>query len=161
MKHFTTAMLTLALITGLSADKASAQQANQVPDLVLTMMQTAESGMDDITGMLQWTDSLSNDGGYSYLVVPAHLDLIANHDGIIYFLNDGSADYPSPVDPYGCPSPGGQECEDLVDLWFELVDAGYTEDEAFEMIEMVIGQDIAEPLPERLPVKSYEDMVNY
>tara|TARA_B100000809_G_C14946353_1_gene462273 strand:- start:157 stop:261 length:105 start_codon:yes stop_codon:yes gene_type:complete len=23
-----------------------------------------------------------------------------------------------------------------VDLWFELVDAGYTEDEAFEMIEM-------------------------
>ncbi|MCH2202860.1 MAG: hypothetical protein MK102_12885 [Fuerstiella sp.] len=37
---------------------------------------------------------------------------------------------------------GGQEGEDLVDLWFELVDAGYSEDEAFELAEMVMGSDL-------------------
>jgi hypothetical protein len=42
-----------------------------------------------------------------------------------------------PIDPADYPNLGGQEGEDLVDLWFELVDAGYTEDEAFEMIEPV------------------------
>ena len=72
--------------------------------------------------------------------------------------------YPNVVDPDDCPeitcpaddfilweaSPqlGGQEgavtaaeAEDIMDLWFELVDAGYTEDEAFEMIEMLMGED--------------------
>jgi len=29
-----------------------------------------------------------------------------------------------------------------VDLWFELVDAGYTEDEAFDLIEMVMGEGL-------------------
>ncbi|MCH2202241.1 MAG: hypothetical protein MK102_09735 [Fuerstiella sp.] len=42
-----------------------------------------------------------------------------------------------PIDPIDYRSLGGQEGEELVDLWFELVDAGYTEDEAFEMIESV------------------------
>jgi hypothetical protein len=45
---------------------------------------------------------------------------------------DGSGDAEGVVDPDDCPS--------IVDLWFELVDAGYTEDEAFEMIEMVMGE---------------------
>jgi len=48
-------------------------------------------------------------------------------------------DCPNVMDPADCPSLGGQEGEDLVDLWFELVDAGYTEDEAFDLIELVIG----------------------
>ena len=29
-----------------------------------------------------------------------------------------------------------------MNLWFGLVDVGYAEDEAFEMIEMVMGEDI-------------------
>ena len=41
-----------------------------------------------------------------------------------------------------CPQLDGQEGEDIVDLWFELVDAGYTEDEAFELIEMVMESDL-------------------
>ena len=27
-------------------------------------------------------------------------------------------------------------------LWFELVDAGYTEDEAFDLVEMVMGEGL-------------------
>ena len=36
------------------------------------------------------------------------------------------------MDPNDCPS--------IVDLWFELVDAGYTEDEAFDLVELVMGE---------------------
>lgn len=32
------------------------------------------------------------------------------------------------------PDLGGQEGEEIIDLWFELLDAGYSEDEAFEML---------------------------
>jgi hypothetical protein len=46
MKRFITAMLTLALITGLSCGKASAQQANAVPLLGLSM----QSSNGDIAG---------------------------------------------------------------------------------------------------------------
>jgi hypothetical protein len=43
------------------------------------------------------------------------------------------------IDPDDCPNlMDPADCPELVDLWFELVDAGYTEDEAFEMIEMVM-----------------------
>jgi hypothetical protein len=41
MKRFITAMLTLALITGLSCGKASAQQANAVPLLALAMQSSS------------------------------------------------------------------------------------------------------------------------
>ena len=174
MKRFI-AILTLALTAALSADDASAQQANAVPLLALSMAGTAEAPLEEIGGMLMWTDSISNDGDYSDPVVPALLDLIADNDCIVYLWYDGFADWlsvlngtdyvmdatPNSLDPSDCPNLGGQEGEDLVDLWCELLYAGYTEDEAFEMIEMVTGEDIAEPLPERLPVKSYEDMVTY
>jgi hypothetical protein len=46
---------------------------------------------------------------------------------------DGSGGAEGIIDPSDCP--------ELVDLWFELVDAGYTEDEAFEMIELMIIHD--------------------
>ena len=45
------------------------------------------------------------------------------------------------------PQLGGQEGEDIVDLWFELVDAGYTEDEAFDLVEMVMGDDMRYACP--------------
>ncbi len=77
-----------------------------------------------------------------------------------------------------CPdingSPGGQSAIIYVDLSFQLVDAGFTGDEAFDLVEIVLETDaltpqfeggsvniliidendfpIAEPLPERLPV---------
>ena len=69
------------------------------------MISTAESGLDEIGGMLQCTDSATDDLSLGY--------------------------------PDDRPNFNTQEGEDLVDLWFELVDAGYTEDEAFEMIEPV------------------------
>jgi len=50
------------------------------------------------------------------------------------------------IDPDDCSQLGGKEGEDLVDLWFELVDAGYAEDEAFEMIDMLMDEDIVNRL---------------
>ena len=31
--------------------------------------------------------------------------------------------------------------KEYMDLWFELMDAGYTEDEAFDLIEMVMSEE--------------------
>jgi len=54
-----TAILTLALTAFVHADEALAQQANAVP--LLALSQTAEAGMDDITGMLQRTFTATDD----------------------------------------------------------------------------------------------------
>ena len=169
MKRFITATLTLALTAALSADKASAAQANQSPLLALSMVNTAESGMDDITGMLHV--SIVDSGGGSDLYSPDTVDgiiaiiaLAATETGII-----DPADCPQIMDPNDCPDvldPSTSnlhhcfvdfivdpndcprvvdpvDCPDLVDLWFELVDAGYTEDEAFETIELLMDSDSA------------------
>jgi len=53
------AILTLALTAALSTDEAFSAQANALPQIALT--QTAESGMDDITGMLQRTYTATDD----------------------------------------------------------------------------------------------------
>jgi hypothetical protein len=50
-------------------------------------------------------------------------------------LTEDPDDRPNIMDPDDYPN--------LVDLWFELMDAGYTEDEAFEMIELTIIHDKA------------------
>ena len=110
----------------------------------------------------------SSGGGYTYPVVLASRTPWDQPTGNapIFRLSTPTSNLSFGVmAPNDCPNfvdastlPTGPQ---VVDLWCELLYAGYTEDEAFEMIEMVIGEDIAEPLPERLPVKSYEDMVNY
>ncbi len=125
MKRLIATMLILALFTGMSAGKASAQDGIAIaahthsvisissePDYgdgLPPLWFTAESGLTDISGMV--------------------LRFAATEIGII--------------DPDDCPRLGGQEGEDIVDLWFELVDAGYTEDEAFDLVEMVMGEDNA------------------
>ncbi|MCH2201848.1 MAG: hypothetical protein MK102_07750 [Fuerstiella sp.] len=163
MKRFITATLTLALTAALSADKAPAAQANQSPLLALSMVNTAESGMDDITGMLhvQIEDSGGGSNFYSSDTVDgliAIIALTAIETGVIDpadcpsvmddlpFLEQvvDPEDCPSVIDPADCPQiVDPQDCPDLVDLWFELVDAGYTEDEAFETIELLMDSDSA------------------
>ena len=70
-------------------------------------------------------------------------------DGDEIYIDSVTDDLSLIIDPDDCPSVmgdvpflkcGGQEGEDPVDLWFELLYVGYTEDEAFEMSEMVIGE---------------------
>ena len=34
------------------------------------------------------------------------------------------------------------DCPEILDLWFELLDAGYTKDEAFDLVEMVMGEGL-------------------
>ena len=124
MKRLIATMLILALFTGMSAGKASAQDGIAIaahthsvisissePDYgdgLPPLWFTAESGLTDISGMV--------------------LRFAATEIGII--------------DPDDCPRLGGQEGEDIVDLWFELVDAGYTEDEAFDLVEMVMSEEL-------------------
>ena len=94
-----------------------------------SMLNTAEGGLSDtVDGLI------------------AIIALAATETGIIdphYYpkLDTG------PIDPADYPKLGGQEGEDIVDLWFELVDAGYTEDEAFDLIEMVMGDDMRYACP--------------
>jgi hypothetical protein len=51
-------------------------------------------------------------------------------------------------DPFGCP--------EIMDLWFELVDAGYTEDEAFDLVEMVMGANFGNGICSTMGAK-FED----
>jgi len=160
MKRFITAILTLALTTALSADKASAQQANPVPNLALSVIQTGESGMDGIAGSLGYNEISSTILGFAATEtgVMAPDDCPNLHHTFVDFIwalwqdcndydvaKDAFRPYiegtPHALPHLYYPDLGGQEGEDLVDLWFELVDAGYTEDEAFEMIEMLMGEE--------------------
>ncbi len=54
---------------------------------------------------------------------------------------------PTIIDPDDCP--------EITDLWFELVDAGYTEDEAFDLVEMVMGEGLVATDP-----TGHEDIVD-
>lgn len=118
MKRFITAMLTLALVSGLSAGKASAQQAKD-----------QQSIWNDITFNCHATSDLEG--------IIAIIALAATETGII-----DPSDCPRIIDIGECDEIiDPDDCPNLVDLWFELVDAGYTEDEAFEMIEMLMGED--------------------
>ena len=114
MTRFITTTLTLVLTAGLSSSDVSAQDA-----LGISMANTAEGGLSEISGIV--------------------IRFAATELGII--------------DPDDCPQLGGQEGEDIMGLWqdcnnydglwFRLLDAGYTEDEAFEMIELTIIHDKA------------------
>ena len=174
MKRFITAMLTLALITGLSSDKASAQ---------ISMTNTAEGGLNEVSGII--VRFAATETG---IIAPNDCPSVVDSQNFIDTLNrviDIHEPYDLPVDifltdcpeivdpddcprimdrvynapddftawfqpttvptavPYEDPAIGARPeyCPSIVDLWFELVDAGYTEDEAFEMIEMVMGED--------------------
>ena len=117
------AILILVLISGLSVGKASAQQSHAFPRLVLGMMNT-------IGGTLVW-----------YVVGVDDFSFYSG-DGDEIYTDSATDDLSLIIDPDDCPSAmgdvpflkcGGQEGEDPVDLWFELLYVGYTEDEAFEM----------------------------
>jgi len=90
MKRLIATTLTVALFTGLYAGKASAQDVSGSIGDKIAMVNTAESALDEIGGMLHHSEPV--------------------------------------VDPSDCP--------DIMDLWFELLDCGFTEDEAFDLIEM-------------------------
>ena len=170
------AILTLALTAALSADEAFAADVTQDHYIITkTGGYFSPAEADDIL-LDAWYSPDTVDG------LIAIIALAATETGII-----DPSDCPEVVDPNDCPNvldPSASnlhhcfvdfiidpvdcpqvmdpdDCPNLVDLWFELVDAGYTKDEAFDLVELVTGEDIAEPLPERLPVKSYEDMVTY
>ena len=91
-------ILALALTAGLSSGNASAQQANAVPLLALSM----QSASGQIGNQSNSTGFYDRD--VHYLSMPA--------------LPDGLA---------------------VMDLWFALVDAGYSEDEAFELMTLENG----------------------
>ena len=94
MKRLIATTLTVALFTGLYAGKASAQDVSGSIGDKIAMVNTAESALDEIGGMLHHSEPV--------------------------------------VDPSDCP--------DIMDLWFELLDCGFTEDEAFDLIEMVLDE---------------------
>ena len=209
MKRFIAATLTLALISGLSSGKASAQDALSVtidseggstdlysPDTVDGLIAIIAFAATE-TGIVDPSDRLSVLNGTDY-AMDAMPDFLAPNDcpsgmdpdagttlsaiaipnlieagrrtealsiyGVRRYLGSDTQS-PTHIDrdladfgldgcdamwvstegvmvPYGCPNIGGQEGEDIVDLWFELVDAGYTEDEAFDLVEMVIGEGL-------------------
>jgi len=195
MKRFI-AILTLALTAALSADKASAQDFFGIP-----MVNTAESGLDDISGSILrfaatevgimdlidlswfgeqhkiydysqciWNDITFNEHATSDLEgLIAIIALAATETGIIdpsdcpSYMDPTTAGLADPylrpeiIDPSDCPRIidigecdeiiDPDDCPNLVDLWFELVDAGYTEDEAFEMIEILMGDDMRYACP--------------
>ncbi len=150
MKHFTTALLTLALFTGLSAGKSSAQGFRPVPSPVVWL---ADDPVDEI-------GSSNFDIGCNQVTCYPEIDITnfagclpGDIDGLIAIIAiaakevgfTDACDYiclrgeKVSIKDVNCPQLGGQEGEDIVDLWFELVDAGYTEDEAFDLIELVMG----------------------
>ncbi|MCH2203043.1 MAG: tyrosinase family protein [Fuerstiella sp.] len=136
MKRFITATLTLALTAALSADNVSAAQPG-VSEELYAGLYSPNTG-DDHPNLHHcfvdyiwaiWQDCNDYDG-----IEPDKLSTAILDD--MPFLEFG-----------------GQEGEDLVDLWFELVDAGYTEDEAFETIELLMDSDSAFT-PKTKPVKT-------
>ena len=189
MKRFITATLTLALITGLSSGKACAQQANDQQGIWNDITFNCHA-TPDAQGLIAIIALAATEVG---IIAPSDCPQLGGQEGedIVCASFAGVATHPWDrpdgwdLDPDVIAPPdysAGQEAVDIVDLCFELVDAGYTEDEAFDLIELVIGDHnalgfegesvstltsyegklpIAEPLPERLPVKSYQDIVNY
>ena len=153
MTRFITTMLTLALITGLSYDNASAQQGNATPNLALSMISTGESGMgsDDHPNLHHtfvdyiwaiWQDCNDYDG-----VKDAFRPYIEGTPHALPHLS-----YPNLTGPIGgtldrTPAVIDSDCRNVVDLWIELVDAGYTQDEAFDLVEMVMGSSFSVRLP--------------
>ena len=128
MTRFITATLTFALITGLSASQVSAAQPGVSEELYA--------------------------GVYSPNTGDEHPNLHHTFVDFIWALWQDCNDYdgadafrpylegtPHALPHLSYPESGGQEGEDIMGLWFELVDAGYTEDEAFEMIENILGSD--------------------
>ena len=98
-------ILTLALTAGLSSGNASAQQANVGPVLSLSMQSASgQLAVQSANG------DIVNQSNSTYLYQANAVPLLALS---MQSSSDGLA---------------------VMDLWFALVDAGYTEDEAFEMI---------------------------
>ncbi|MCH2202792.1 MAG: tyrosinase family protein [Fuerstiella sp.] len=138
------AILTLALTAALSADEAFAVKNKTLDQYVFTGADLYSP--DTVDGIIAIIALAATETG---IIDPADCPQIMDpndcpdvldpstsnlHHCFVDFIVDPN-DCPRVVDPVDCP--------DLVDLWFELVDAGYTEDEAFEMIEMVMGNDSA------------------
>ena len=98
-------ILTLALTAGLSSGNASAQQANVGPVLSLSMQSASgQLAVQSANG------DIVNQSNSTYLYQANAVPLLALS---MQSSSDGLA---------------------VMDLWFALVDAGYTEDEAFEMV---------------------------
>ena len=147
------AILTLALTAGFSPGKASAQQASAVPLLSSSMANTAESSLDQMGGMLMRTDSATDDcssleiNGFSSVPYTEHFQgksVIPVNDA--YFPDDdgntiGCGPYLFILDDMPFLELGGQQGDNLVALWLEVVDAGLTEHEAFEIIRMLSDED--------------------
>jgi hypothetical protein len=129
-------ILALALTAGLSSGNASAQQANAVPLLALSMFQTAESSLDQMGGKLMWTDSATDDSprveinGFTSVPYTEHFQgesvSLAKY---AYVPDDDGYTVRDNTNYTGC-----QRCLAVMEVWTALVDAGYTEDEAFEMM---------------------------
>ena len=153
----------LALSTGLCAEKSPAQDV-----FGISMANTAEGGLSEIMGtVVRFAAFAATELGITDLVDCPQLggregeDLMIDPetvatrnefyrpnpcgDGLVYgaLCNNELAvdtDLADGVDGNGVnvPKLGGQEDEDVINLWFELVDAGYTEDEAFDLVELVM-----------------------
>ena len=103
-------ILTLALTAGLSSGNASAQQANVGPVLSLSMQSASgQLAVQSANG------DIVNQSNSTYLYQANAVPLLALS---MQSSSDGLA---------------------VMDLWFALVDAGYTEDEAFEMMTLENG----------------------
>ncbi|MCH2202859.1 MAG: tyrosinase family protein [Fuerstiella sp.] len=128
MKRFI-AILTLILITALSADNVSAAQPG-VSEELYAGLYSPNTGEDHPNLHHCFVD-------YVWALWQDCNDYDVTKDAFRPFV-EGT---PHALPHLSYPELGGQEGEDLVGLWFELVDAGYTEDEAFQMIEMVLESD--------------------
>ena len=139
MKRFSTTTLTLALITGLFAGKASAQDA-------LSLIQTAEGTMSETDGILHRFAAITTTG-----TTGSDFELVNQDNGHLTIDTQAGQGV---IDPADCQSivdkdtahipPDSiihpDDCPEIMDLFFELVDAGFTDDEAFDLIEMVMGE---------------------
>ena len=155
MKRFITATLTLALFTCLSAGKASAGNADVTEELY--------TAFNFIAGSVPNPDTWQ--GGSTNLYWPAN--------GLIAIIAIAATEV-GLVDSADCPKLGGQEGEEIaaspdrsdfrgcipgdapdvshidlaLGLFFELRDSGFTEDEAFELVEMVMESDLETARPQ-------------
>jgi len=118
MKRLIITMLTLALITGMYAGNASAGNSGVTEELY-----TAFNFITGRCDLETWQGGQYDPGDAE----TGNLNSM-NYTGNVRLVDP--ADCPNIMDPNDCP--------DIMDLWIELVDAGFTEDEAFDLIEMVL-----------------------
>jgi hypothetical protein len=143
MKRFI-AILTLALTAALSADEAFAQISGGggVNDYLIGDVVAGLYSPDTVDGIIAIIALAATETG---IIDPDDCPTVGKFDSSstsTQMMPDDDMGHNLYFDPHWLlQKRNPNDCPDLVDLWFELVDAGYTEDEAFDLIEMAMDED--------------------